>query len=439
MKKVYKKSADIAMDELLLKAYREKKALIWDRAERQQPQCGFGRSCLCCTQCADGPCRVSPFDTGAQVTICGKTALQLQAESVMRRFSEGLIGLWQTAGALGVREALCPNALCAADSMLGSGTPEKVGEEAGKLLRAIAEQIPEETRTQEASFGILRPEKPNVLLLGTADCKTVAALQAQAHLNVVSACGSELTHGVPVLTNYASQDAALLTGLIDAVVVGRQCVPPAVYTLAAEQGIAVFAGEIDPAAVAAAAVESAGKNAMRTNCAPVTVEMETVRGVKTLRALMEKAQNGTKGVVFLGGCGGAAHTQDWDVANLAAGYIDEGYFVVTAGCAGMSLAKAGMCSKTYRGGNYPVAAAGLAPAVYIGSCHAAGVFLKAAEGLENTYAVFTELTHNKPYAIAAALAAAGIGCSIADSKLELRPEIACQLEKAGIRVPTAEA
>lgn len=59
--------------------------------------------------------------------------------------------------------------------------------------------------------------------------------------------------------------------------------------------------------------------------------------------------------------------------------------------------------------------------------------------MENTYAVFTELTHNKPYAIAAALAAAGIGCSIADSKLERRPEIACQLEKAGIRVPTAEA
>ena len=62
MKQIHKKSADPAVNSLLVQAKRSGVELSWDRAETQQPQCGFGRLNLCCTDCGDGPCRISPFE-----------------------------------------------------------------------------------------------------------------------------------------------------------------------------------------------------------------------------------------------------------------------------------------------------------------------------------------------------------------------------------------
>jgi hypothetical protein len=43
MKQVHKKSDDEAVNQLLVAAYRQRTDLAWDRAEAQQPQCGFGQ------------------------------------------------------------------------------------------------------------------------------------------------------------------------------------------------------------------------------------------------------------------------------------------------------------------------------------------------------------------------------------------------------------
>ena len=47
---------------------------VWDRLEKQQPQCGFGKLGVCCRICAMGPCRVDPFGDGPQVGVCGADA-----------------------------------------------------------------------------------------------------------------------------------------------------------------------------------------------------------------------------------------------------------------------------------------------------------------------------------------------------------------------------
>jgi len=54
MKEVRKKSVDAATNAMLVAAYRAKTDVIWDRTDAMQPQCGFGRLSICCTDCHEG-------------------------------------------------------------------------------------------------------------------------------------------------------------------------------------------------------------------------------------------------------------------------------------------------------------------------------------------------------------------------------------------------
>jgi hydroxylamine reductase (hybrid-cluster protein) len=84
--------------------------------------------------------------------------------------------------------------------------------------------------------------------------------------------------------------------------------------------------------------------------------------------------------------------------------------VVTAGCAGAALARAGMCRPEYAA---RTGLKGPIPAVlHIGSCHDAGEFLAMAQDAQKlripVYTVMLEVTHNKVLATAIAFAAKGI-------------------------------
>src|SRR5512143_319158 len=62
---------------------------VWDRYEAQQPQCGFGESGLCCRNCMQGPCRISPFEDGPQLGVCGANADVMVARWVSRAVAAG--------------------------------------------------------------------------------------------------------------------------------------------------------------------------------------------------------------------------------------------------------------------------------------------------------------------------------------------------------------
>jgi carbon-monoxide dehydrogenase catalytic subunit len=62
---------------------------VWDRLERQQPQCGYcslGTSCRICTM---GPCRVDPFGDGPQKGVCGADADIIVARNLARAIAAG--------------------------------------------------------------------------------------------------------------------------------------------------------------------------------------------------------------------------------------------------------------------------------------------------------------------------------------------------------------
>jgi carbon-monoxide dehydrogenase catalytic subunit len=83
------KSIDNATLSALKNAEKSGIKTAWDRYEAQQPQCGFGETGLCCRNCMQGPCRISPFDDGPKLGVCGANADVMVARWVSRAVAAG--------------------------------------------------------------------------------------------------------------------------------------------------------------------------------------------------------------------------------------------------------------------------------------------------------------------------------------------------------------
>ncbi len=62
---------------------------VWDRFQRQQPQCKMGILGVCCRNCAMGPCRVIPTSHGTRAGVCGATADTIVARNLLRMIAAG--------------------------------------------------------------------------------------------------------------------------------------------------------------------------------------------------------------------------------------------------------------------------------------------------------------------------------------------------------------
>lgn len=430
MKEVRKKSADPAVAKIIAKAWREQTRLAWDRADALQPRCGFGRLGICCTDCHEGPCRVNPFAADGQQTICGRGQQDLAAAGFARLTADGAAGLVSLAAQFGAAldNGVLAAALAPADEMLAAvDTLAARGRAAGQALAAIAARKdavlgPRQPALTAANLGVLKADAVNIVLHGHIAPATVKLLLAAAagKAGLSALCGAE-TPGLPVLTNYDSQEAPLLTGAVDLLVVGSQCVMPAALALAGEKGIPVLAA----AAVAsdqdaAAAVAQAQAGFARRAGKPAAIPADsselcsgyTAANSAALLAALAAARgkSAVRGLVYFGGCGNLAATQDADLVKLAAGLLADGYLLAAAGCAGAALAKAGLCRPEAAGRLKAALPAGTPPVLHLGACHDAGEFLRlaAAAGQLPVFAVFPEITHNKVLATAVAFAAEGI-------------------------------
>ncbi|MFQ5680904.1 MAG: anaerobic carbon-monoxide dehydrogenase catalytic subunit [Candidatus Omnitrophota bacterium] len=84
------KSFDPASCEMIEKARRENINIVWDRLQKQQPQCGFGRLGICCSFCNMGPCRIDPFDgNGPNCGVCGANQDTIAARNLARKIAAG--------------------------------------------------------------------------------------------------------------------------------------------------------------------------------------------------------------------------------------------------------------------------------------------------------------------------------------------------------------
>lgn len=83
------KSIDKTVNFMLEKNKREGIESIWDRAEQQEPRCGFGELGICCRNCYMGPCRIDPFGQGPKKGVCGLTAEVIVARNFARMIAAG--------------------------------------------------------------------------------------------------------------------------------------------------------------------------------------------------------------------------------------------------------------------------------------------------------------------------------------------------------------
>ncbi|MDR3562165.1 MAG: hypothetical protein P4N59_12120 [Negativicutes bacterium] len=439
MKEVRKKSADSAVNQMIVKAFRQQVDLTWDRAEAMQPQCGFGRLAICCSDCFEGPCRVNPFATDKQETICGRDQAAMVASYFAGKTADGTAALVKLAAEFGaeVNQATWQTITASDDTMYIADYASRIdslGQAATQALTAISKAKTAvygqpQPDVVPANLGTLTGERVNIVLHGHVAPQTVKALVAAAGassvpVNIASICGSEGSGAlaIPVLTNYDSQETPLLTGAVDLLVLGSQCVMPAVAALAGKLGVPVInAAALKNAdeAVAAAVTAFKRRSGKKVDIPAFSQEIYggyTAANSAALFDTLAKAyKKGTvSGLVYFGGCGNIAKTQDAELVKTAAGLVEKGYFVVTAGCVGTALAKAGLCRPDYAGAKGLKAAlpAGIPPVINLGSCHDGGEFIAIAKVVAGSglpvFAVLPELAHNKTLATAVAFASQGI-------------------------------
>jgi len=71
------------------KAPQEGVETVWERAQAQEPQCGFCELGLSCRICVMGPCRIDPFGDGPQRGVCGADADIMVARNLGRMVAAG--------------------------------------------------------------------------------------------------------------------------------------------------------------------------------------------------------------------------------------------------------------------------------------------------------------------------------------------------------------
>lgn len=85
-KKVIEQTPDPAVREMLLTMEERGIETIFDRFDKQQPQCTFGIAGICCKNCYMGPCRITKKCTKG---ICGADADVIVARNMLRAIAAG--------------------------------------------------------------------------------------------------------------------------------------------------------------------------------------------------------------------------------------------------------------------------------------------------------------------------------------------------------------
>jgi anaerobic carbon-monoxide dehydrogenase catalytic subunit len=238
-----------------------------------------------------------------------------------------------------------------------------------------------------ANLGTLKKESVNIALhghnpvLSELIVKVVEEMQDEAvkagadKINIVGICctGSELMqrHGIPSCTHSVSQEMAILTGALDAMIVDYQCIMPSVASVAECMGTKVITTmdicKITGALHVEFKEETAAQNARQAISQAISVFKSrknkttdipeitntVVAGFSTesivdalsklnaedpLAPLADNIKAGNiKGVCLFAGCNNVKVTQDVNYIKIASKLLKENVLVIATGCGSGSL------------------------------------------------------------------------------------------------------
>lgn len=273
---------------------------------------------------------------------------------------------------------------------LRCGVADLAGCAMGTDLADILFGVPQPA-VSSANLGTLKEDAVNIALHGhnpvlsevlvaAADSRQEDARAAGASgINLVGICctGNEIMmrHGIPSCTHSVSQEMALVTGAVDAMVVDYQCIMPAVTTVAECVGTKVIT-TMDIAKITGAVhidftEEEAGKKAWeiidmaidqfkRRSGRPVTIPaitstvvagfsveaivaaLTTVNPDDPFLPLVDNIKAGKiRGVCLFAGCNNVKVAQDKNFIEIASRLLKENVLVVATGCGAGALARHG--------------------------------------------------------------------------------------------------
>jgi anaerobic carbon-monoxide dehydrogenase catalytic subunit len=255
-----------------------------------------------------------------------------------------------------------------------------------------------------ANLGVLREDAVNIALhghnplLSDLVCDIAGTLEEEAHragapggINLVGVCctGNEVLtrHGIPLAANYLSQELALLTGAVDAMVVDVQCIMPSISEIGAcyhteiittmddckisgarhvsfqQEGAADSAREIVRLAIEAfkrrnpqrVQIPDFKQTAMVGFGAEAIIEaLSCLNAEDPLQPLVDNIVNGNiRGVALFAGCNTTRVQQDSSFVTIAKKLAAGNVLLLATGCGAGAFAKHGLMSQeateTYAG------------------------------------------------------------------------------------------
>ena len=217
----------------------------------------------------------------------------------------------------------------------------------------------------EVSLGILQRGAPNILLYGHFSPllkQKIAEAVKGKKIGLMSVCSDSFVppHRFAPVTNYGSQEIPLMTGAVDLIVAGDQCVNPSLAELAKIWKVEIVSTEVlnrgGLAAFARQIVEKAqeafdGRSGVSKDIPAVKesavmgFSIKDVNVKKVVDAIQGKK---IKGVAILAGCNNVKFTQDHEIVSLARELLERDVFCISEGCASISLAKYGLLNPKQR-------------------------------------------------------------------------------------------
>ncbi len=251
----------------------------------------------------------------------------------------------------------------------------------------------------EVNLGVLQGEIPTILLCGHFSPllkHRIAEAAKGKKMEIIGVCTDPLVppYRFAPVTNYGSQEIPLMTGAVDLIVAGDQCVNPSLAGLAKEWNVEVVQTEVlngggDLPGFAQGIVKQAEKafSDRRKIAKEIPEIRESARmgfSPKNLDAkkITEAVEGGKiKGLAILAGCNNVKFTQDREIVWLARELLKRDVFCISEGCASVSLGKYGLLNPQNRESSCGKSLSGvlsslgknLPPVVDMGSCENGGV------------------------------------------------------------------
>jgi len=220
----------------------------------------------------------------------------------------------------------------------------------------------------EVNLGVLQKEAPNILLYGHFSPllkQKIAELAKGKKMGVMSVCSDPFVppYTFAPVTNYGSQEIPLMTGAVDLIVAGDQCVNPSLMELAKIWNVEVVSTEVlnrgNLSAFAQQIIEKTKESfdfrrGVTRNIPQI--KESAVMGFSAKDVDVKKivdALNGgkIKGIAILAGCNNVKFTQDNETVSIARELLKKDVFCVSEGCASIGLAKYGLLNPKQREAN----------------------------------------------------------------------------------------